>query len=389
MPDYRQNNNTFSGEHTVQVDYVQQIKKLGIEAGVKGIFRNNNSDYQYLLFNAASGSFQVDSSQFNLFNYNQNIFGVYNSYQYSFTNWDVKAGLRLEQTSIDADFISTLSTVEQNYFNLISSVSAKRKLGKSSNLNFGFSQRLKRPGINRLNPFVDRSNPNFESTGNPDLRPVLANRLQVGYGVFKKLSFNTGLDFTTVKNIDLKVSYFDPATNITHSTYENIGRAIAFDYSVNASYPVTKNWSASINSTVSFIHIEGLVNKILIKNDWLLYSVSISSGYRFNKGWRVNANLNIIGPNPNSLQGTSNGMIISSFSVNKDIIKDKLSFSASLANPFTKYRHNITRTWGPDFEEVIDNRNYFRSYGLSMNYNFGKLKQAIKKNKRGIKNDDM
>ncbi|MEO6646451.1 MAG: outer membrane beta-barrel family protein [Chitinophagaceae bacterium] len=389
MPNYRQANNTFSDEHTMQIDYVQQWKKIGIEAGIKGILRNNNSDYQYLSFNAANGTFETDISQANQFNYNQNIFGAYNTYQYSSGNWNVKAGVRIEQTDINADFISTLSKVKQHYFNIIPSIAIKRRLKNNASLNFGFTQRIKRPGINRLNPFVDRSNPNFESTGNPGLRPVLNNRFQFAYSISDKLSFNTGLDYTYVNNIDLKVSYFDPVTNITRSTYENTGKANAFDYSINASYPITKKWSASINGTLTYISIQGIVNKILIKDDWLLYNVSTSTGYRFNKGWRVNASLNINSPNPTSLQGTSNGMVNSSFSVNKEVVKDKLSFTAGLTNPFTKYRHNIIKTWGTDFMEIIDNRNYFRSCSVSLNYNFGKLKQAIKKNMRGINNDDI
>lgn len=32
---------------------------------------------------------------------------------------------------------------------------------------------------------------------------------------------------------------------------------------------------------------------------------------------------------------------------------------------------------------------YFRSFNFSLNYKFGKLKDAIKKNKRGIRNDDV
>ena len=77
------------------------------------------------------------------------------------------------------------------------------------------------------------------------------------------------------------------------------------------------------------------------------------------------------------------------FNVNKQLIKNKLSLSASIRNPFTKYRTNQTETNGPDFAQVNRNQVYFRSYSMSLNYNFGKLKGGIKKNKRGINNDDV
>jgi hypothetical protein len=46
-------------------------------------------------------------------------------------------------------------------------------------------------------------------------------------------------------------------------------------------------------------------------------------------------------------------------------------------------------TFGPDFDQFTDRWNYFRSFNFSLNYKFGKLKDGIKKNKRGIRNDDV
>jgi hypothetical protein len=46
-------------------------------------------------------------------------------------------------------------------------------------------------------------------------------------------------------------------------------------------------------------------------------------------------------------------------------------------------------TAGPNFVQTSVSREWFRAVNISMNYSFGKLKDAIKKNKRGIKNDDL
>jgi ferric enterobactin receptor len=60
-PDYRQHNEGESSEQTIQVDYVHPVKKLNIEAGVKAIFRDNNSDFQYQSYNPATGNFETRS----------------------------------------------------------------------------------------------------------------------------------------------------------------------------------------------------------------------------------------------------------------------------------------------------------------------------------------
>jgi len=388
-PDYRQASKENIAERTFQVDYVTQVRNLQIEAGLKGILRNNKSDFEHFHFNEATNVFEQDSSLTNNFRNTQNVFGAYNSYQYNSEKWDIKGGIRMEQTVIDADFISTSSKVNQNYFHVIPSIAINRKFKDHSTLNLGFSPRIKRPGINRLNPFVDRSNPNFESTGNPSLHPIVIYNMQLSYGLSKKTSVNVGVDYSFANNIDNQVYIFDPATGITRITYENVdkGSRLAFNY--NISYPITKEWNIMSNGNIAYFWNTGLINGKLVENNIFTQYVSVSTGYRLGNAWQFNANLNIISRNPSTLQGVSNALISSAFSVTKDLIKDKFSFSAAANNPFTKYRHNRTEIFGPGFTEVNDTREYYRGFNFSLNYRFGKLRENIKKNIISIRNDDV
>ena len=388
MPDYRQLNDQRFSEQTFQIDYVYPIKKLTIEAGVKAIFRDNKSDFQNWSLNEESSQFEIQPGLGNKFRNEQNVFGAYNTYQLNIKKWSFKSGARIEQTVINAEFLSSESSVQQNYFNVIPSVSINRKLKGSSALNLGYTQRIQRPGIYQLNPFVDRSNPNFERTGNPNLRPANVNDIQLGYNWSKKMSINFGVGYTFFKDLIFPVSVYDSVTNITRTSYGNTGTAKLPQSNLNINYPITKKWNFSLNARVAYGMVKGIVNDVLIKNEGLMYQISSSTGYRFEKDWRINANLNANGPNV-SLQGTSNAMVNTSFSVNKDIVKDKLSLSAAVNNPFTKFRNNRNESNGPDFAQVNSRRDYFRSFNFSVNYKFGKLKDAIKKNKRGIRNDDV
>jgi len=388
MPDYRQLNDQRFSEQTFQIDYVYPVKKLNIEAGIKAIFRDNKSDFQNWSLNNENDQFEIQPGLGNKYRNEQNVFGAYNTYQFSTKKWTFKGGARIEQTVINADFISSESSVNQNYFNVIPSVSVNRKLKGNSALNLGFTQRIQRPGIYQLNPFVDRSNPNFERTGNPNLKPSNVNDIQLAYNWSKKMSINFGVGYSFFKDLIFPVSVYDSVTNITRTSYGNTGTAKLPQSNLNINYPITKKWNFSLNARVAYGMVKGIVNDVLIKNEGLMYQISTSTGYRFDKDWRVNANLNANGPSV-SLQGTSNAMVSTSFSVNKDIIKDKLSLSAAVNNPFTKYRYNRNESNGPDFAQVNNRRDYFRSFNFSVNYKFGKLKDAIKKNKRGIRNDDV
>jgi len=388
LPDYHQINEQGFSEHTFQIDYVYPVRKLTVEAGIKGILRNNSSDFQYLSFDEPTGQYQPDPLRTNQFLNAQHVYGLYNTYQYSHKKWSIKGGVRIENTIISADFISTDSEVDQHYLNLIPSVALNYKMNDKSGINMGYSQRIQRPGIYQLNPFVDRTNPNFERTGNPDLQPSTVNDIQISYNLVKKYTLNAGIGFAFFNELIFPVVVHNPETQITRSSYGNTGNARLPMVNMSLNYPITKRWNSSVNVRTAYGIVEGVVNEVTIKNRGLMYHMNISSGYRFDKNWRINGNLNISGPNL-SFQGTTNSRVVSSFSVNKDLIKDKLTFAAAVNNPFSKFRNDYRETFGTGFFQENFRVEYFRNFNVSLNYRFGKLKDAIRKNKRGIRNDDV
>ena len=388
-PDYNQTNNGIASEHTLQLDYVQRVDKLNIEGGIKSILRTNKSDFQYRSFDSSNGKFELDPARTNLYHNYQNVFAAYNTYQYNLESWGFKGGVRIEQTSIDADFISTATLVEQKYLSIIPSAVINRKFKDKSSLTLAFTNRIQRPGINQLNPFVDRSNPNFELAGNPNLKPAYSNLIQISYNKSKKASLNIALGYISSNGLIGPVTAYDSATNITRTTFENIGKARVLKTNIYMSYPITEKWNVRLNSDIRYVLAKIMVNGVLIKNEGLMEYLNISSGYRFDKGWRLNADVTVNSGGVSSIQGKTNGFTSSSFSIQKELVKSNLTFSATLSNPFTKYRQGHEEIFGPDFMQISSTQTYYRSFGFSVNYRFGKLKEAVKKNKRGIRNDDV
>ena len=290
---------------------------------------------------------------------------------------------------IRADFISSGSVADQNYLNVVPSFAVSKNFKNESSVNFGFSQRIRRPGINRLNPYIDRSNPNIESTGNPNLRPVVLNDVQAGYSSNKKLSVNIGLDYSFMNNLDLKVTHFNNATQVTNTTYANVGKAQSLGANFNMGYPVSKWYNVNLNGNLMYLWLSGPNDGVISHNNRYIYFLALSNAFQVSNGWRINADVNVISRNPNGLQGTSNGMVSTAFGVNKELIKNKLGFAAGIKNPFTKYRNNQNQTFGPNFSQYSTGREYFRSFNISLNYNFGGLRDGIKKSKNEIRNDDL
>lgn len=388
-PDFLQTDHEQFREHTFQVDFVTPVKKVNIEAGIKAILRKNSSDFEYRPQDAISGQYETDPVLSNSFTNTQNVFSAYNSYQLNLNSWNINAGMRLEGTVIRANFLTTASVADQNYLNLIPSLAIGKSFKDGSNINFGFSQRIRRPGINRLNPYVDRSNPAYEVTGNPNLRPVLLNDIQFGYSSNKKLSVNVGLDYSFMNNLDLQVVNFDPATQITQVTYANTGKSSSAGGNINLSYPVTSIYNANLNGNAMYLWLSGQANGQPVSNNLFMYGFTLSNVVRLNHGWALNADLGLNSRNPTGLQGYTNGFFYSAFNFNKDIIKNKFSIGGGIKNPFTKYRSSVNTTFSPQFNQVYESHNYFRSFNISLNYSFGGLQSRINKNKVGIENNDL
>ncbi|WP_299516861.1 outer membrane beta-barrel protein [Mucilaginibacter sp.] len=392
-PDYQQNNKEQSKEQNIQLDYAQTVKVLNVEAGFKGIIRNGTSDFEYdsLRYdplNAMPTHYDLDPARTNAYDNNRYILGVYNSYQYNLENWGFKVGGRVEETIVNANFITSSQQVNQNYFNFIPSISINRKFGNMSSLNFGFTQRIQRPGITNLNPFVDRSNPNFEYAGNPNLKTVVSNNYQMNYSRFKKGSINIGLSYSVASNTVQQISTYDKATGITRSTFDNVGKNQSLGSNFNVNYPITRLWNFNLNGNLNYLWLEGTVNGALTKNSGLQGFFNASTGYKLGKGYRVNANFNFNSPFI-SLQGKSNAYLYTAYSGSKEIIKNKVTLSASVSNPFSKYRTNIRNTNGIDFVQSNYTQSYLRVYAISLHYRFGKLKDAIRRNQRTINSDDI
>jgi ferric enterobactin receptor len=386
--DYQQANEGNATEHTFQVDYVQLIKKLTMEAGTKAIIRKNNSDFQYLLFDSSKNRFEPDVSRSNNYNNNQYILSAYNTYQWAIKNWNIKVGVRLEQTIIDADFVSTASQVQEHYFSVVPAVVISKKLSKISNLSISYTNRIQRPGINQLNPFIDRSNPSFETTGNPELRPAYTNVFQVSYIQSQKATINIALGCMLFNNLISRFASYDSATDITRTSFRNIGATRIYKTNLYFNYPITKSWSVRLNSDIRYITATINTGKTILNNNgWSTY-VNTSTSYRLGATWRLNADVTLNSATITGVQSTINGFVGFNTNVQKDLAKGKLTLAASISNPFSKFRYSREELGSIDFIQVNTNQLYYRLFGLSLNYRFGKLKDAIKKNKRGITNDD-
>ncbi|EOR93707.1 putative TonB-dependent receptor [Arcticibacter svalbardensis MN12-7] len=384
-PDYRQYNSSGTKEQTIQMDYIHPLKGLNIEMGVKAILRDNYSDFKNDNL-SANGQYTNDPAQTNKFNYQQDVYSIYNSYQFNLKKWVAKAGLRLERTEVKADFISSDRYADQNYNDFIPSFSLQYKMNKKNSVNAGFTERIQRPGIWQLNPFIDKSNPKFISTGNPDLSPVISHSLELNYSNFSKGTVTFGLTYSFANNtVENLIS--PNADAVLSSTYLNIGKNRGLGVLINANYPVTKKLSMNVNALLLHVWLTGSSEGQLYNNNGYQGNIFGNSSYKFEKGYSMGFDFGFDSRYV-MLQGRDNYFIYTSLSGSKSLLKNKATISLSTSNPFSKYKKIDFYSASANFSQSNYYDIYYRRFNLRFNYKFGKLKSSIKKNQRGITNDD-
>jgi len=392
LPNYLQYNHAGNKEHTIQVDYVHPFKTINLEAGAKTILRNNFSNFETSNYNETTKNYEIIPSQTNDFNYDQDVYSVYNSYSGKWGKWNAKAGLRLEHTTVRADFISSSSTVNQDYNNLIPSLSVQYNL-KSSNISAGYTDRISRPGIYQLNPFVDASNPNFINTGNPNLQPEVNHTFELNYSVFSKNSITAGLSYAFSNNSIQTVTHLQAASSanvsdtVTVTTYENLGSNKILGLNLNVNVTSVKNLSISINAQISHVWLKGTYNGQFYTNDGYTGNAFLNAGYKFGKGFRFGFDAGYFSGDVN-LQGNTSPFVFTSYVLSKSFLDKRITLSAVANNPYTQFYTFKNTTTTPDFYQQSYNQIFYRSFALRFNIKIGKLNSDIKKNQRGINNDD-
>lgn len=389
---YRQRtqNDASGTEHTFQVDYYDPLtKKHQIESGLKYILRQNVSNTDFFAYDFNNLNWKQDNSRINDMDYDQHIIGLYVGYVLKFEKISLKTGMRAEGTINDGTYKSTQNTNFKNkMFNMIPYLTLSKNMNKGQNMKFSYTQRLSRPGIWYLNPYVNDLDPLNISYGNPKLDAEISHTFDLSYGKFAQAyNVNISLNSAFTNNSIESVSTMQ-ANGVKNTTYENIGKNQRYGGYIFGSVNALKR-KLSLNTNIggNYVFLESNDGRGL-KNEGFSYNGYLSCRYTAWKNGTLSAYGGIYSPQI-MLQGKSSTYYYNGINVSQELFKKKLTASVSFNDPFRK-RAKYTSTYDDvTFSQKSTNFNYNRMLRFNISYRFGNMKGEVKKARRGIKNDDV
>lgn len=376
---------------TWQIDYSHPFSKSGqhlFEVGAKMVHRDVRSVYDVYASQPEDVTRLILSSdRSNTFTYDQQVMAGYASLKLtSKTLWTLQLGTRLENTTMAGQFKSAIAPFEVQFHNLIPSVVLSKQLNEKQSVKVSYTQRISRPMIWDLNPYVNASDPKNLMAGNPQLRPELAHLAEIAYslttkkGAFLNLNLyrrQTANSIEDVRTVD--------TSGVSLTIRQNVARNERTGLNLNASGQLGRNWK--INGGGEFYYANFNSPSLGVQNAGWLWQATLNMAYQLPRNYALQAN-GMYSTGWILLQGKNSAWYDYSLAVRKEFWDKKASLILGVNNPFTYPFRQHNDSQSDTFRAHTANQYFTRSVKLTFSWQFGQIRENHDGPARKITNDD-
>ena len=385
----RFDNNARTTEHSGQIDYVNPLtQQHSIETGLRYILRQNSSKVNHYEIDP-NGILMPIPSVNNDFEHISHIYSAYAGYALRLPKFGVRSGIRAEGTSQSVRFrLDENRNFNVDYYNIVPSITVSYQLQPTQQVRAGYNIRISRPSIWHLNPFVNDTDPNNISFGNPNLEPERSHNFNLNYSFFSvRLNFNVNATHSFVNNSIQHYAFVDSGQDdVRQWTFGNIGRNQRAGLFVNTGWTPNRTFRLNFNGGMNYIDMRSdelnAANSGFTGNLFLNAQITLPRDFRINasgqymSGWLM-------------LQGRQSAHYFYSIGVNKDFFERRMTVSLTCSNPFNRYM-TMTGSQETDFFTSNFTRHHRNREGrISISYRFGNMTESIRRVQRSITVDDV
>lgn len=377
------------GTHILQIDYSNRFNKRHLlEAGVKMNFNPSNADSRPYFGTSSEDavmneSLHVKMSQF------KDIYAVYGSWSGTFGKWNMKAGVRYEHTRMGLKYkIGEYPDFTTHLNDVVPNAAVSYNITSGSSLRAAYQLRIARPGLGRLNPYVNVLNPGQISYGDPNLKSEKGHNVSLSYSNYDSNKFTGGarLNYRYVSNLINDIIFMKD--NILNSTYANIGKGHLVSLDLNYDWNIIPDLRWSVYASTSYSYLKADSEMLKAANSgWQFYG-NTNINYKLPCKVRISAYGGFYTPWID-LQGngTQNGYYYGIGASRAFLKDDALNISINAGNFLPAFRTNgYTQA---DETVRFSSHSRYRQWnvGLNISFKFGGLKSEVKKTAANIEKE--
>lgn len=171
----------FQNRANLKVDYSKPLPKdVKLKTGLdfelaSNAYKNRGAS------GPTAGGLIVDPNRTNVYDYDQDVYAAYVTYERPFGDFTVQGGLRAEQVQIDVNDVTHGATAQNDYFRVYPTLHTGYTLSQNQTLSANYSRRVQRPGAQDLHPYRVYLDPFNYRQGNPNLKPQITDSYELGW----------------------------------------------------------------------------------------------------------------------------------------------------------------------------------------------------------------
>jgi len=366
----------------LQTDYVLPIgEKSQFELGYRGNFNELDTDYS-LEFNE-NGTFVLDTDVSNNLIYREYVNAFYSQFGSKIKNkFSYLLGLRLEETRITIDQITSGDFEKKNYLGLFPTVNLGYEITENQSITLGYNRRIQRPRSRFINPFPSRTSATNLFQGNPDIDPSYSNKIDFGYlNKFGKTTLNSSVYFERATDVFTFIVEDTGETAIVGGTAIpvirrspiNLATNDRFGFEFTLTYRPSQKWNLNGNFNLFQSKTSGSFNGVDYGAENVSWFARINNKYTLpgNIDWQTR--IFYMGPREDA-QNKSKGMFSTDLAFSKDFLNEKASIAFNVSDLFNSRKRQTTSTTST-FRSYSEFQWRQRSFNISLTYRFNQQKK--------------
>jgi outer membrane receptor protein involved in Fe transport len=367
-----------SGGHpliaALQGDYLTMWGKGKFETGAKMTYRQNNIDHKMFEWDDATQDWVLSIPLSNDLTHREYIPAAYALYSGKFSeSLSYKAGVRFEYSYVTLHSEKEKLDDHSDCWFLSPSLSMNWRVAPRWSLSAALTRRISRPTYPQLNPYINLIDKQTYETGNMQLQPEKANKLDAGYSyIGKYLMVNGNAYVTYTTDYINQVAYLD--NDILVTTYINADSDVKTGIDHNVRYSPVRWLTVDLACNTFYSASRGSFKGADIRNEGWTNNSNVGLTIRPFNGSEIQAQYFVTTPQYYP-QFTTRTIQYGNIGIKQTFLKNALTVSALLTDIFNTRRWDV-HSDNPVFTLVNNSKNLSRMFWLGITWNFNSFKPA-------------